>query len=369
MSGSPAPGAVEAPDAGRAPDAGGDSASTVASDVPVSAETGEGAGSVEIITAPPDASPPRDCARFLPIPLPAGFSASTNTHLSGDGLLVVANGGASIAYAHRWEQSNSMLTLSPGEENLQSTASAVNRDGSVIAGSGSSSAGPRALLWDGTGAATPLAELTAATAVSADGSIVLALDANGFVRWTASGVERITTLGAVNGMSADGRRLVGTPVADDDVADRAVLDTGEGVTFVGLPDELSSRATQISEDGQVAVGTSIDGAALVRIFRWQAGVSAVVEGLVEAVDVNADGSVIVGSTTEQCGSSAAIWRSGKGTENLGCLLPAPIVPEGWRLLRATSVSDDGRVVSGSGINPDQVLQSWVAVLGDVCPAQ
>ena len=96
--------------------------------------------------------------------------------------------------------------------------------------------------------------------------------------------------------------------------------------------------------------------------------SEIVDGLVEPYDVNADGSVIVGSTSEQCASSAGIWRSGRGTENLGCLLPAPIVPEGWRLLRATSVSDDGRIVSGSGINPDQVLQSWVAVLGEICAA-
>ncbi len=368
MRGSSAPGASGALDAGGEPDAGGPGASTVVSDAaPIVAETGQQAGSVEILPAPPDAGPVRVCARFLPIPLPAGFSASTTTHLSGDGLLVVANGGASIAYAHRWQQDNSMLALSPGGENLQSTASAVNRDGSVIAGSGSSSTGPRALLWDGNAVASPLPELTAATAVSADGSIVLALDASGFVRWTASGVERITTLSAVNGMSADGRRLAGTSVADDDVADRAVLDTGESVTFVGLPDELSSRATLISEDGQVVVGTSIDGGAEVRVFRWQAGVSAVVDGLVEALDVNADGSVIVGSTSEQCASSAGIWRSGQGVENLGCLLPAPIVPAGWRLLRATSVSDDGRIVSGSGVNPDQVLQNWVAVLGDVCP--
>ena len=370
MRGSPAPSAGGVPDAGRAPDGRGAPAGTVANDaIAVAEEMGQGSATAEIRdAAPPDAGPVRDCARFLPIPLPAGFSASTNTHLSGDGLLVVANGGASIAYAHRWQQGNSLITLSPGDENPQSTASAVNRDGSVIVGTGASAAGPRALLWDQNGVATPLAELTAATAVSADGSVVLALDASGFVRWTASGVERITSLSAVNGMSADGRRLVGTAVDGAAVTDQAALDTGESTSFVGLPDELSSRATQISEDGQVVVGTSINGAAVVRVFRWQAGVTEVVAGMVEVYDVNADGSVIVGSTSEQCGSRAGIWRSGKGTESLGCLLPAPIVPEGWQLQRATSISDDGRVVSGSGINPDQVLQGWVAVLGDVCPA-
>jgi uncharacterized membrane protein len=238
----------------------------------------------------------------------------------------------------------------------------------VIVGGSSGPSGSRAVAWDRNGTPSPIGELTAATAVSADGSIVLGQDANGFVRWTASGAGSVTSLSAVNGMSADGRSLVGTPIADAAVADRAALDSGAGLVVMGLPRELTSRATLISEDGQVVVGTSIDGGALVRVFRWQAGTSEQLDGLSVAYDVNADGSVIVGAASEQCGSGAGIWRQGRGVENLGCLLPAPIIPAQWQLARITSVSDDGRVVSGSGINPDQVLQSWVAIRGDICRA-
>jgi uncharacterized membrane protein len=173
-------------------------------------------------------------------------------------------------------------------------------------------------------------------------------------------------LSAVNGMSADGRSLVGTESADASVTDRAALDSEGGLVSIGLPRELSSRATLISEDGQVVVGTSIDESAVVRIFRWQAGALEQLDGLSESYDVDADGGVVVGATSEQCSSTAGLWRQGSGVENLGCLLPARIIPAGWQLVRSTSVSDDGRVVSGSGINPDQVLQSWVAVLGDFC---
>jgi probable HAF family extracellular repeat protein len=359
------PGASTALDAGGAPGAGGAPAS-VEEDAGAPAAGGAPSSVAAPDAGPRDAGAARVCDRFLPVPLPAGFGASTGTHLSGDGLLVVVNGAASIAYAHRWQQSDSMIALPPAEEGEESAASAVNRDGSRIVGWGVGASGRRALLWDGSGAPTPLAELTGATAVSADGSIVLALDASGFLRWTAGSVERISSLATVNGMSADGRRLVGTDVADAAVEDRAAIDIGQGALFVGLPDELGSRATLISEDGQVVVGTSIDGTAQVRVFLWQAGLTSIIDGLVEPYDVSADGSVIVGSTSEQCGSSAGIWRQGRGAENLGCRWAA-IEPEGWQLLRTTSVSDDGRVVSGIGINPEQVLQSWVAVLGEVCP--
>ncbi|HEU4583796.1 MAG TPA: hypothetical protein VFS67_36315 [Polyangiaceae bacterium] len=365
------PGASTAPDAGGAPGAGGVSGAggapaSVAEDAGAPMAGGSAPGSVAAPDGGPrDAGAARVCDRFLPVPLPAGFGASTGTHLSGDGLLVVVNGAASVAYAHRWQQSNSMIALPPAEGE-ESAASAVDRDGSRIVGWGVGVSGRQALLWDGSGVPTPLAELTGATAVSADGSIVLASDARGFLRWNAGSVERISSLATVNGMSADGRRLVGTDVADAAVEDRAAIDTGQGALFVGLPDELGSRATLISEDGQVVVGTSIDGTAQVRVFRWQAGLTSIIDGLVEPYDVSADGSVIVGSTSEQCGSSAGIWRQGRGAENLGCRWAA-IEPEGWQLLRTTSVSDDGRVVSGIGINPEQVLQSWVAVLGEVCP--
>ena len=326
-------------------------------------------GKVRDAAAAPDAGPAHDCARFLPIPLPAGFSDSTDTHLSGDGLLVVANGAVNVAYAHRWQQSNSMLVLSPLDGDTSSWVTALNRDASVIVGGSFGPSGSRAVRWGLDGTPTPLAELSDALAVSADGSIVLGRDANGFVRWTASGSEPITSLSTVNDMSADGRSLVGTAIADAAVADRAALDAGEGAVSMSLPEELTSRATRISKDGQVVVGTSIDNNAVVRVFRWQAGTSEQLEGMLEPYDINADGSVIVGAaSSDPCSAGAAIWRQGRGVENLGCLLPAQLVPEQWQLTRITSVSDDGRVFSGSGINPDHVLQSWVAVLGDACPA-
>ena len=307
-----------------------------------------------------------ECARFAAIPPPAGLSANTLSRVSGDGRVVVVNGSAGQAYRMVWRSNQAPTVLLPLAGDLQSWVTAVSRDGSVAVGGSAGPDGTHATRWASDAVATSLSALEVASGLSADGSVVIGSDANGPVRWTAQGVERIASMDSVNDVSADGRSIVGTKQSET-ASDRGVLDSGSAVTFVGLADALISSATLISSDGSVALGTNIDVKAQASIFRWRDGTAEPLAGLSEAHDVNADGSVVVGAASaEECGGSTAVWRQGRGTEHLECILPAGTLPERWRLLRATGVSEDGRVVSGFGINPESALQSWVAVLGPAC---
>jgi hypothetical protein len=307
-----------------------------------------------------------ECARFFAIPAPAGLPPSGLSRVSGDGRVVVVDGGASQAYRMVWRSNQAPLLLPPLAGDAQSAVTGVSRDGSIAVGESSGPAGRHAVLWSKDAVATSLAPLELASGVSAAGDVVIGGDPEGPVRWSAQGTTRLASVDAASDVSADGRSFVGTKQSEAGL-DRAVLDAGDGGTFAGVPGELLSSGTLISGDSSTLVGTSIDRLAQADIFRRRGAVTEPLVGLAEAQDINADGSIVVGlALGEECGGGTGLWRQGRGTEHLECILPPGTLPEAWRLLRATGVSDDGRVISGIGINPEATLQSWVAVLGPAC---
>jgi len=105
-------------------------------------------------------------------------------------------------------------------------------------------------------------------------------------------------------------------------------------------------------------------------FRWTAGGGMVGLGDLPgggfssgAFDVSADGSVVVGTGRSDAGDEAFVWDAGNGIQNLQTLLTdAGLDLTGWGLFSARAVSDDGLVIVGAGINPDGVLEAWVADL-------
>jgi probable HAF family extracellular repeat protein len=88
-----------------------------------------------------------------------------------------------------------------------------------------------------------------------------------------------------------------------------------------------------------------------------------------ALSVNADGSVIVGVADATNGSMddlPFIWTSASGMVDLQSLIPAALIPSGWRLRTAQGISADGTVITGNGINPDGIAEAWRVVLGPEC---
>ena len=71
-----------------------------------------------------------------------------------------------------------------------------------------------------------------------------------------------------------------------------------------------------------------------------------------ANDVSADGSVIVGFGSGNSRHSALVWTAANGWENIADLLSqSGIDLDGWTLEEATGISANGSIVVGFGINP------------------
>lgn len=224
------------------------------------------------------------------------------------------------------------------------------------------------------------AEQSGGVAVSADGTTVVGYmdseDGYQAFRWTSK--DGTKGLGFFPGgiesralaVSRDGSVIVGFGHYADGV--RAFRWTAkEGMQNLGiLPGCKISRASGVSADGSVVVGAADVDFRQERAFRWTAA-----EGMVEltappktyatiATAVSADGSIVVGQMIGEKGEPQAfVWDATHGMRSVKSVLEAANVDVGkWRLDIAMGVSADGRTVVGSGVNPDEMGEGWLAVL-------
>jgi len=139
---------------------------------------------------------------------------------------------------------------------------------------------------------------------------------------------------------------------------------------------FGGAGTATSADGSLVVGFVGGNADFfdVEAFRWtpQSGyrllrpLPPAGRGSV-ALDVSADGTVIVG-TTGSTGSGygpedAFVWTEAHGMQQLQALLEAEGIDlSGWQLREATAISADGRTIVGWGRNPSHLPQAFVATL-------
>lgn len=301
--------------------------------------------------------------------------------LSADGTTVVGQGtnSSGVARAFRWTAATGVQDIGAGASTLQSAASGVNADGSVVVGSYGGSP-DQAFRWTAsTGTQDlgflPSGSLSIANSVSANGSIVVgsATDATTFhsFRWTAAtGIQALPnaagfdySLGA-SGISADGSVIVGTNgnkggAANIDHAYR-YTDAG-GYQDLGVqPGFTRSVARVVSGDGQTVIGFSqlfpppSGSGAVIGAFRWTAATGLVPlflddETYSVADAVTFDGSRIVGTSTGSAGPRAVMWASTLGSVDLNTYLPTLGVNlTGWNLTDTTGISSDGSVISGVG---------------------
>lgn len=99
----------------------------------------------------------------------------------------------------------------------------------------------------------------------------------------------------------------------------------------------------------MVVGFSTDNSQRLRAFRWthQTGMAAHpdapdrMSGM--ASSVSGDGQLVVGSTRSASGEAAVIWDAEHRTRLLETVLSSefPTDIKGWKLIRATAISDDG----------------------------
>jgi uncharacterized membrane protein len=121
----------------------------------------------------------------------------------------------------------------------------------------------------------------------------------------------------------------------------------------------------------VVAGTSTSDASAHRAFRWTAQSGPVaLQGSFDgylgstATAISGDGNTIVGWADTTHGDTAFIWDSVHGLRSLESALAAEWTTtiNGWKLGRATTISDDGRMIGGTGTNPEGKAQSWIIKL-------
>ncbi len=353
---------------------------------------------------------------FVP-DLPGGGNYSMAYSATPDGTYVVGYSGSTQGpQAFRWNRVTGQMDALGFLANAgfyRSKAFAISDDGTVVVGrSDTSDPGhpiPRAFKWTPASGmvALPYPSTThqlgpqgsAAVAVSADGSVVAgrfesyATDAAGnpyypalmreWCLWTAAGPQLVIVTGQtaaicgqVEGLSADGTRIVGfagDPVQADAV--RGTLFTGGSATALGtLPGGRGqTEPTAISRDLTTIVGAAdtldADGVIRFHAFLWRQasgmqdlGRLAAVPGPAKATAVSQDGSVIVGVQNRH----ALIWDAASGLRDLATVLTGSygIDLQGKVLQEATWVSPDGHWIVGNAATPSgpTLTVGWIVHL-------
>lgn len=339
------------------------------------------------------------------IPAAQGYSSANAQAISANSRVVVGeagvDGGFLEYHAFRWHSGGDMQILGSLYEDWNSGARAASSDGSVVVGFGDvpdKPGGVEAFRWTEQEGMIGLGDLeggdhySVANGVSADGRIVVGIGAtdgdfgNFYARafmWTQElGIVALDMLpGAwvshANAISADGRVVVGG-VTNASYAPEAFRWT-EQDGMLGLGDlsgsSFYSDATAVSADGSVVVGWGLSDRGW-EAFRWTQADGMVGLGFLEgnqseAYAVSADGSVVVGGATTTPRSRPFIWTADEGMRNLQDVLQFELgldLGEFVELTYATGITADGRTIVGQGFTRDGDARGWVAYLGSRCGA-
>jgi probable HAF family extracellular repeat protein len=182
-----------------------------------------------------------------------------------------------------------------------------------------------------------------ASAVSADGSVVVGTSDGSAWRWTAeTGFQQLTdedgdVIFHARGVSSDGSVIVGW-VGDWESREAAKWSDESGIVRLGLPGGALSSASGVSDDGSVIAGYSYSTDPVVQAFRWTAAngieLLGVPEGFTRSMagGVSADGSIITVRTDILQGDDndwgAWLWTDESELEYLGQGLITDMTPDG-----------------------------------------
>jgi hypothetical protein len=145
---------------------------------------------------------------------------------------------------------------------------------------------------------------------------------------------------------------------------RAFRWTASGTIDIGgLSPTDNNYASDVSADGSIIVGMSSD-----LPFRWTSATGMVQLPLPAgaqygwAATISGDGSV-VGGYSGIATDRATYWDAA-GVHDLATVLVAAI-PAGWVLQQITGISDNGRTFAGYGLH-NSTREAWVATLASGC---
>jgi len=265
-----------------------------------------GDGSVVAGTAISASSNVHESIRFTgntltPVAIPAGFYLCITHGLSQDGQTLAGrcrNDDATVIRTFRQAAGGAPTFLPSASAIADADCAGMSSDGNIFLGD-------LHLRWTSANGWVDIApgKNVQAVTLNSNGAIVAGWndDTGNAWRWTASGGADMTA--------------------------------PAGGTFV--------RALGINPSGTVIVGVATIGG-VQHAIRWTNGTPADL-GVGSAADVSPDGSVVVGDS----GGVAALWNS-QGLSNFDSILGNISDLNGWTLYNATSISDDGKVITGTG---------------------
>ena len=247
----------------------------------------------------------------------------------------------------------------PGAQNTNSTAFAVNADGTRLAGVAKAPAAG--------GDVDEAFRYVVASSSPFTGS----MSALGFLAGDSTS--------QASGISADGNTVVGASQNPATGDTRAFIWNAPGpMTALPNPPGMTgiTLAQAISSDGSTTVGAYSDASGALRAVRWTNAFGGELlpdlPGLPPGTIANsaaraasANGRVIVGyatSTNPNAGGEACIWTY-RGIQSIKSILNnAGISTAGWSLVWANGISGDGRIVVGYGLDPQGRNQAWRATI-------
>ncbi|SFC08853.1 autotransporter domain-containing protein [Pragia fontium] len=346
----------------------------------------------------------------------AGFSNIGLTGLSADGAVVVGAGtnthGRREAFRWTAEQGlHSLGFLAAPTADSYSSVTTVSKDGLVIIGD-SSNANTNAnnyereaFRWTESGGMQGLGILGAsqhgfsnsnALGVSYNGDVVVGYSTSAsspdilqeaFI-WTAS--EGMQGLGFIDGggkepqsmavyLSDNGSVIAGNSTNASSNMEVFYWTKEKGMQGLGFIDGgglvPKSLVSGMSADGSVITGisttaNSINDSSYQQAFRWTAetglvGLGYLGIGTIEPASItrgiSADGSTIIGaSTTADDGMALFVWRNETGMFNLlDALADDGIDLSDWQMADISGVSGNGEVISGTGSNPEGMMEGWL----------
>lgn len=306
-----------------------------------------------------------------------GLPRSGGIALSKDGVWVAGAYSVSVL-PYRWSDATGKQDLGPlpgGNGNGQ--ARGISHNGRVIVGIGNSAnTGPvsppfEAFRWyvgdDGSLGTTDdemigLGDLSGgsfnstANGVSPNGNLVVGTGST-----TANGEFAVAWTAGPGNLDPTKSWNVGTPVVHElpslCVGCQSIARStsgGDGSIIVGTAEPALGSNFTVGGDQQAVYWGGIH--SLGDLPNGQG------DSVAEAV--SADGSIIVGTARTVDGKEAFIWTAALGMRNLETVLNATgaNIDPAWLLGDANGISDDGRVITGFGINPSGAREAWVAVV-------
>lgn len=323
--------------------------------------------------------------------LPGG-SAAYGNGVSSSGPAVVGwshTTPGTNARALYWTPATGMINLGVFPGGPQSFGHAVSGNGLVAVGEANSSSGLRAFRWTAQSGMVSIGALpggnhSKATAVNDDGRVVVgeSIGPNGqfrAFRWTDSGgmidlgVLPGGTASYAYGVNNDGSVIVGSTTFGAVEEQRASIWRNGGVEQLpALVGQQRATAVSVSADGMFAVGRS-DGPSGQRAVRWNTSELSVQDlGLApggsyaEGYTISGDGAIVCAQgNSPRDGRLGLIWHQSIGMRDVNdFLIDRGVNLSGW-LLKACSVSVDGRSLTGWGYYNGRP-EVWYASIDPFC---